>query len=384
MAGLPQAADIAKVLPAALAEAGGSFTLAGLQQKLSQNSKFKIAGMSSERQVAYLSRTFQDAVTILIRSKAVEEKGERIHLTDKGWAQAESLGVKRPNGTDLAQAIEPPEVTIDVTYALALVEMKRRDGTWIRGHLRMDAPKFQGRAFEGHFSELLDDLYSAEVDGHKTAEGFYAALREDGVSASARELLETKCRVRLIGLVPERRAARSNVIAHVGKGGRPGRRKGITWERLVCEVMGELGGHAEWAAIAEAAGRKPAVVEYLSWREECRQALRNNTAPAGRSYFEIAEVGSGSVYTLTEQGRKMAARRTEDDRAPTLSKLLAKALDPGEGASLTDHELWALFHLAVELGSPPKREASTIGCQRTFPTRTATTLLDTSSNGPRS
>ena len=39
----------------------------------------------------------------------------------------------------------------------------------------------------------------------------------------------------------------------------------------------------------------------MSWREEARQALRNHTSPAGRSYYEVAEIGDRKVFTLTEQ-----------------------------------------------------------------------------------
>lgn len=143
---------------------------------------------------------------------------------------------------------------------------------------------------------------------------------------------------------------------HMGKGGRPGRRTGMTWERLLCEVLGELGGHADWAAIAEAVAKHPAASQYRAWREETRQALRNHTSPRGRSYFDVAELGDAAVYTLTDAGKRLAAKRSEDDRAPTLSKLFAKAV-AADDASLTDFELYALLHLAAELGKPAEARA---------------------------
>lgn len=361
MPGVPQATDIAKVLPAALAEAGGSFTLVGLLQKLGQASKFKIAGMSSERQVAYLHRTFQEAVELLIRSESVENKDDRIVLTNKGWAQAEALGVQRPRVVDAEnpEATDEPlgGVTIDMSQARPFISLKRDDGTLLTGYLRDGAEAFHGRPFVPPASALLDDLYRAEVDGVRSSDGFWTTSREIGVSQNAVELLKQKCHVFLVGYEPESRAPRSDLISHTRRGGRPGRRAGITWERLVCEVIGELGGHADWQTFADAVGQHPLAQQYVSWREECRQALRNHTAPRGRSYFDVAEIGERAVYTLTEQGERLAARRTEDERAPTLSKMIAKAVNPGDDRKLTEYELYALFHLAVELGKPAEAEA---------------------------
>src|SRR5436305_1179204 len=83
--------------------------------------------------------------------------------------------------------------------------------------------------------------------------------------------------------------------------------------------------------IADAIGKRPESQIYQDWREETRQALRRHTEPSGRGYFSVAELGEGVVFTLTDQGQRMAARRSMDERAPTLSKYIAKAVAPDGG-----------------------------------------------------
>lgn len=352
---VPQPADIAKVLPAALAEAGGSFTTTDLEGRLSQGSKFKIAGMSGAQQTEYLREAFQQAIGILLRSGSAERSDDRIVLTDRGWAQAEQLGVPRPVA-NTGEDTESRGVTIDLSRALPFVRLKRDDGTVLTGYLRESAKASHGRPFIPPASRLLDDLYGAEIDGVTSSDGFWTTAWAVGVRQNAVDLLQSKCHVYLVGYEPERRAPRSDVVPHAPGGVRPGRRTGITWERLVCEVIGENGGHADWPAIAAAVEQHAKASQFVGWRAECLQALRNHTAPAGRSYFEVAEIGERAVYTLTDQGSRMAARRSEDERAPTLSKLFAKAIATDGDGKLTSHELYALFHLAVELGKPVEAE----------------------------
>src|SRR5439155_16596526 len=114
----------------------------------------------------------------------------------------------------------------------------------------------------------------------------------------------------------------------------------------------------DWQSIASAAERRQEAQDQTAWREELIQALRTNTSPNGRGYFEAAELNDGVQYVLTEAGRKLASKRAEDERAPTLSKHLNAAADPQNDGKLTDMELYTLLFLAAHLGMP--REARAI------------------------
>ena len=85
--------------------------------------------------------------------------------------------------------------------------------------------------------------------------------------------------------------------------------------------------------------------------------MRNHAAPRGREYFAVTDLGGRVVYALTEKGQKLASRRTEDERAPTLSKLVARAVDPNGAVRLTDMERYVLLFLATRLGKTAEAQA---------------------------
>ena len=342
MAKLPEPSGLARALPSALAQAGGAATISGIERNLHAGNS---SGEANDQQWAYLREAFAQAIEMLVRSEVIHRDGDSITLTDKGWAQSRALDAADGGGESARPASSAPEpgAMIDLSDAKPYVSHQLRDGTKVMGYLRDDAQKYHGRPYVPPASDLLDALYRAEIDGVRVSEGLFSALREVGVTQGATDVLTGKCGVRIPGL------GRAEPSRHpVGK---PGRKPGLSWPRLVCEVLGELGDHADWPTIAESVGHQPLAEEHRSWREEVRQALRNNTVPKGHQYFDIAELGGTAIYTLTEQGKRLAAKRSEDDRAPTLSKLFAKAIALDDD-SLTDYELYALLHLAAELGKP--------------------------------
>lgn len=360
---LPAPAELARRLPAAIAAAGGAISISELEQKLGPDSRMKVQGVRTERDRQLIRETFLDAVRILAQRGSLKWDGETVELTVQGWAQADALGAvpRMQDGAEMSDAAESqPETTIDVRDALQIVEFTRHDGTQIRGYLAEDAERHNGTSFKPPAASLVDQLYPrSEINGNAAPGGFYSTLRRIGVSISAPVLLEQNCRVRLVGRVPEVRGYRSVAeprvgLRHVGRGGRPSRRP--SWERLVCEVMSELGGHASWQDIAAALRARPEVRDVPNWHEEALQAIRGHTTGRGKGYFDFADVGERSVYTLSAAGQKLASRRTVDDRAPTLSKYIATALAPDD-AKLTPFEVYALLHLAVELGKPAEAEA---------------------------
>jgi len=354
------AADVAKLLPAAIAAAGGTISIAELEQKLGRESRLKLDGVRTERDHQLLQETFRAALTILQQRGSVKWDGERASLTDQGWDQARALGAVRQRRPEMLDEEEDELVdahaTIDVHEAAPMIKFSKDDGTIVWGYLSPDADRFQGTRFQPPAATLLDRLYNrSEFNGVRSTIGFYTALKSVGVTTSARALLETKCRVRLVGLEPATRVrGRHQITAPPSRGARPGR---APWARIVCEVLAELGGHGAWQTLGLKIGDYPGVQDYPAWREECRQILRNNTTPLGRSYFDIAETGDGPVYTLTPAGHKLASKRTIDDRAPALSKYFAKALSPDANDNLTEYEVYALMFLAIELGRPAEARA---------------------------
>jgi hypothetical protein len=97
--------------------------------------------------------------------------------------------------------------------------------------------------------------------------------------------------------------------------------------------------------------QRPEAEACVGWREEVMQALRIHKVPSGRQYFDVAEVGGQKVFVLTENGHATVRRRFQDDRVPSLSKYLAKAIDEEDGGKrLTDMELYAMLFLATRLG----------------------------------
>lgn len=192
MAELPQPADIARVLPAAIAEAGGSLSITNLENSFSSNARVKIQGVQTSQQADYLKSAFLQAIEILVRARSAERSDDRVTLTDKGWAQAEALGVHPPREqpTGRAPAREEEKVaTIDLSDAAPWVKQELRDGTVVMGYLRPDAQKYHGRPFVPPASALLDALYRAEINGVHVAEGFYSALKDVGAFRSATEIL---------------------------------------------------------------------------------------------------------------------------------------------------------------------------------------------------
>ncbi len=385
--GAADALSIARLLPIALARAGGSIDVDELERTLTRDKRFRISGMSGEHQTALLRQVLVNALDILtrsgtaVRSVTKDGAGSRISLTDRGWEQARALG--EDSADDSARDSEDVPVSsavpssrsgdsasIDLSDARPIVSCQSPSGTTIIGHLRDDAQRFHGRPYVAPASALLDQLYRAEVNGQLTEQGFYSAIMDTDAwgQRGALNVLRLNCGVRIISQIPdvhlpgpwyESRESRRTapVVSRIGRGGQPGRRLGMTWERLVCEVIAELGGHADWNAIAAAVQKRPEAEVAVGWREEARQALGNHTSPRGRGYFDVADIGSRVVYALTEKGQKLAARRTMDKRAPTLSKFLAKAVAADGETGLTAYEMYALLHLAVELGRPTDASA---------------------------
>lgn len=361
----PTSVDVARALPGVLAKVGGALLRSDLESELQALPLARGWDPTTERGQELRRETIDHGIAVGVAIGLIGRNGDALSLTDKGWETAglsylQAREPRRPAGLQVRKisAEEFGSGTIDLNEALAIVRYESHDGAIIFGNLRPDAQRFQGQPFVPPASALLDALYRAEIDGQLTERGFYSALRELGATGNATDLLESKCHVRLPGHVREERAARRDVVAikHLGRGGRPARRPGMTWVRLVSEVLDELGGHADWQGLATALEKRPEVEQYQAWREETRQALRKHTSPNGRSLFEIVELGDRTAYTLTEQGRRLAARRAVDDRAPTLSRYLAKAVSAAGDASLTPHELYALFVLAVELGKPTEAQ----------------------------
>ena len=335
---LPTAVDIAHEIPAMVAEAGGSFDLQNLEYSVSRRFLPRVHAIKREGGDDYLHQAFNDAITIVIRNGLINSSGTRLLLTEKGWEQAATV-IDR--GGDGPQPLDPDESVVDMSKAEPVIEFRRRD-TVVRGYLSESADQFHGKPLTMTPGQLLDEVYRTEIDGESAEVGFCTALRDNGLMRDISQLIE-KSGILLPGM--SRPVVRRGVR-------RPGRRPGATWPRVVCEVIAEAGGHADWPTIADAASRRPEAELDIGWRELALQALRNNTIPQGHCYFEAAEIGDKGVFALTDDGRRMASKRTLDDRAPTLSKYLASATDSNSNSPLTDMELYTLLFLATRLGKP--------------------------------
>jgi hypothetical protein len=219
----------------------------------------------------------------------------------------------------------------------------------LRGHLSEQAHEYHGKRLTLTPTELLDTLYLAQTGEDQAAMGFHAAMREAGINRSAADILLNECNVRLPGLATDDTAYRTLRTTL--------KKRSASWVRILCEVIADAGGRADWPSIARAAERRQEAQDQTAWREELIQALRTNTSPYGRGYFEAAEFNDGVLYVLTDAGRKLASRRAEDERAPTLSKHLSAAADPHNDGKLTDLELYTLLFLAAQLGMPAEARA---------------------------
>lgn len=251
---LPTPSDVARMMPALIAAAGGSIEYQDLELGIDRKFRPAIEETTSDP-AAFLRELFNSGLTIAVNTKLLSITGSRLLLNDRGWIQASADPV-------------------------------------------------------GDTARRLD-------------QGLDRSRFKPAVSSTQ---------------MPNESARR-----------RHGRRPGATWPTLVCESIHELGGHADWRSIAAALERLPEASELVGWREESMQALSNNTGGRGRSYFEAAEVDGHPVFSLTENGRKLVKRRSQDDRAPTLSKHLAEAVN-GDADKLTHIEVFTLLFLATRLG----------------------------------
>jgi hypothetical protein len=354
MALLPQPADIAREIPAMLAMAAGSMELLELEQRITARFWPEIHALRGDEGVGYLKQAYNDAVTIAIQRKLITSSGTKVFLADAGWEMAADTRARQPSAP-AADAEEPP-VIIDMSLAAPEIEYRFQNGLLIRGQLRPEAyEEFHGKPMTLSLRRLVDALYSAEIDGQPVNLGFGTALRTNGSGLYLLDLLSGRAHVKLVGF--ERRTPQGNVPAPHGR--RSGRRPGATWPTIVCEVVQEHGGYADWPTIAGAVEHREESELDVAWREEVMQVLRNHTSPRGREYFEVVEADGRVVYALTDKGRKLAFRRAQDDRAPTLSKYLVKAVNPGDAdGRLTNMELYTLLFLATRLGRA--RDARTI------------------------
>ena len=350
--GLPQGADVAREIPSVIARAGGSLDLTELEQTIKARFWPAIETVRGEDGLAYLNQCFQDGVTIAMTKKFITSSGTKIFLGDAGWEMANVTRSQAP----AAEVSAEGAVIIDMSDAQPEIEYRFNNGTVIRGYLRPEAFKeFHGKPMTLRPRRLVDALYSAEIDGERVGMGFGTALKVNKSGMYFPDLLQQKARVKLIGFQRRSEAAGSSELASR----RRGRRPGATWATVVCEVIYEHGGPADWPTISSAIERRPESELDTAWREEVMQVLRKYVAPNDRVYFQIVEGDGRALYALTERGRRLALMRAKDDRAPTLSKYLVKAInDDDAGNGLTNYELYALLFLATRLGRA--RDARTI------------------------
>ena len=341
-----------------LADVGGATSLWELQGKTLASLRAHLLKEKEGVGVGYPKQLFDEAVTILVRQGLVNSAGERLLLTDKGWAQAAAM--KAETGSPDEREAEPEDQgsddVIDTTLAEPIIDYVRRDGTVIRGYLNEDfAAEVNGSPMTMPASQLLERLYRAEVNGEESSFGFWTTLRVNGVSRNAVDLIAERCGIRLPSVRGTRNQARE-LRARQTPSSSSGRR--TRWSTILCEVIDDLGGHATAEEVFTALERRPEVELTVDWREEAMQALRIHKAPQGRCYFDVTEIGGERKLVLTENGRKLVARRVHDERAPSLSKYLVRALDPNHAKPLTKLELYVMLFLATRLGLA--KDASTI------------------------
>jgi hypothetical protein len=258
---------------------------------------------------------------------------------------------------NMLEASANQSADVDMSNAVAIVEHLCPDGTVIRGYLNENAVSvFAGRPLLAPPGHLLDMLYRAEVDGRESLLGLWTNLHDFDPTCRAVDFLMDECGIRLPGV--DRRPVRPNASrdAHASSSPSVRRRR---WPTLLCEIIHDMGGHADMPSIIDAIQCLPESEEGLGWQEETMQALKVHRVPHGRQYFDVADVGGHEVFVLTEFGHAIVRRRFQDDRVPSLSKYLAKAIDEEDGAKrLTDIELYTMLFLATRLGRA--RDATTI------------------------
>lgn len=349
--GLPQGADVAREIPSVIARAGGSLDLTELEQTIKARFWPAVETVRGEDGLAYLNQCFQDGVTIAMTKKFITSSGTKIFLGDAGWEMANVT--RSQTGAD--EGGTEGAIIIDMSEAQPEIEYRFNNGRVIRGYLRPEAFKeFHGKPMTLRPRRLVDALYSAEIDGESVDVGFGTALKVNKSGMYFPDLLQQKARVKLIGFQRRSDAGSSEAASR-----RRGRRPGATWATVVCEVIYEHGGPADWPTISAAIERRSESELDTAWREEVMQVLRKYVAPNDRVYFQIVEGDDRALYALTERGRRLALMRAKDERAPTLSKFLVKAINDDHGGNgLTNYELYALLFLATRLGRA--RDARTI------------------------
>ncbi len=350
---VPGPPEIARQMLTTVAHSGGSLNFSDIKARLWHVFLPQLSAPYTETSATrLLDDLFKDALALLMRNRWVNAAGETLLLTEQGWQHAGAqMRERQPAPGGAGSDVEV--TTLDLSHAEQVIEYRFHNGVVVRGYLIDDLNRFHGKPLTMSAADLLDALYRAEIDGNPANTGFYSAIRQFGSTWHPPYLLVSKCHIR----VPTMESAPHPAVSRQRHGGRPGRRVGMTWERLLCELIAADGGHADWPTIAAAAEQRPETEDEPVWREELRQALRNHAAPRGREYFAVTDLGGRVVYALTEKGQKLASRRTEDERAPTLSKLVARAVDPNGAVRLTDMERYVLLFLATRLGKTAEAQA---------------------------
>jgi len=350
---LPTAADIAREIPVLGVELGGSIELDELRHRITRAFWNRIATSGSG--VDYLNQALDDAIAIAFRNGLISTAGTRLIVSPKGWEQAalikgsrEAQGGGGDSGGRARRSIDRGSIGM----RRFLIGDKSFPAT-ATGATIVRAAIAEATAKNGGIPPLLPN-------GQPLS---YPPLGRSGqpYAVNAWRMIEHEALIQeVIAVEMEGGDIRplAEVVGLLDLGGsndaalrpRRGRRPGASWPRIVCEVIAEAGGHADWPSIAAACARRSEADDNIAWREEARQALRNNTVPNGRGYFSLVELPDGVSYALTDAGRKLANKRTQDGRAPTLTKYLAEAADPHGSGKLTDMELYALLFLATQLG----------------------------------
>ena len=95
---LPTAADIAREIPAMVAEAGGSLDLTYLERMVLRMFLPRVHAIKREGGDDYIHQVFNDAIGIVVRKGLINSSGTRLLLTDKGWEQAATVIADRGSG----------------------------------------------------------------------------------------------------------------------------------------------------------------------------------------------------------------------------------------------------------------------------------------------
>lgn len=261
---------------------------------------------------------------------------------------------ERSNRDDMQEASADQMEAVDMSNAVPIVEHLCPDGTVIRGYLNETAVSvLTGRPLSVPPGQLLDTLYRAEVDGRESLLGLWTNLHDYDPTCRAVDFLIGECGVGLPGVDRDTlRRGGTRGIEGSPLGSVPRRR----WPTLLCEVIHDLGGHADLPAIIRAIQNLPESKKDVGWQEEAMQALKVHRIPHGKQYFDVADADGQEVFILTGYGLELARRKMRDGRAPILSKYFAQAVDVDGHGELTDMELYALLFLATRLGRPKEAQ----------------------------